>query len=66
MQLESDSAATHDVYYTISGPGFNQHPTEVFTLDNDSGMLSVHRSVDREEFPSYTVRWRSLVGRGGC
>lgn len=66
LQLESDAAAggTRSVYYTISGPGFNQHPTEVFTLDSTTGMLSVHKAVDREEFPSFTVSWTPVARVG--
>lgn len=55
MQLESDSAATRSVYYTISGPGYNQNPVNIFALDSDTGKLSVLKSIDREEFPSFTV-----------
>lgn len=62
LQLESDAAAPHNynVYYTISGPGFNQHPTGVFSLNSKTGMLSVLKPVDREEFPSFTVRMTSV------
>lgn len=55
MQLESDMAATHDVYYTISGPGYNQNPVNVFALDSNTGKLSVLKTIDREEFPLFTV-----------
>lgn len=51
----SDASGKYKVYYTFSGPGFNEHPLGVFTLDRDTGMLTVHRSVDREEFPEFEV-----------
>ncbi|XP_044076580.1 desmocollin 2 like [Siniperca chuatsi] len=54
-KIVSDSSGKYDVYYTFSGPGFNQHPERVFTLDRYTGMLTVHKSVDREEFPSFTL-----------
>ncbi|XP_068604477.1 desmocollin 2-like protein [Brachionichthys hirsutus] len=54
-ELTSDSAAKHDVYYTFSGPGVDQHPVGVFSLNRDTGMLTVHKTVDREEFPSFTL-----------
>lgn len=53
--IVSDSAATHDVYYTFSGPGYDKHPVGVFTLNRDTGMLTVHKTVDREEFPSFRL-----------
>lgn len=55
LQLVSDSVARHDVYYTISGPGYDQNPVGVFKLDSLSGMLSVLKSVDREQFPMFVV-----------
>ncbi|XP_070775800.1 desmocollin 2-like protein [Enoplosus armatus] len=55
-RIVSDSSANQDVYYTFSGPGFNEHPVGVFSLDRNTGMLSVHQPVDREEFPSFTLR----------
>lgn len=59
-QLESESAANHDVYYTISGRGYNQSPVNVFAFDTDTGKLSALKTIDREEFPSFTVRWSKL------
>ena len=44
-----------DVYYTIAGPGVDQYPMELFKMDRETGMLTVYRSVDREEFPKFTV-----------
>lgn len=54
-KIVSDTSATQEVYYTFSGPGFNEYPVEVFTLERDSGMLKVNKPVDREEFPSFTL-----------
>ncbi|KAF7668466.1 hypothetical protein LDENG_00008050 [Lucifuga dentata] len=50
----SDSAATRSVYYIITGAGVDQHPVGLFSLDSSTGMLSVHKPVDREEFPQIT------------
>ncbi|XP_010774155.1 desmocollin 2-like protein [Notothenia coriiceps] len=57
-EIVSDSEARQTVYYTISGPGVNQHPVGVFSLDRDSGMLVVHKPVDREKFPKFTLMIR--------
>ncbi|XP_019963162.2 desmocollin 2-like protein isoform X1 [Paralichthys olivaceus] len=57
-KIVSDSEAIQDVYYTFSGPGYNEHPVGVFTLDRISGMLTVHKAVDREEFPMFILRTR--------
>ncbi|XP_047446246.1 desmocollin 2 like isoform X2 [Mugil cephalus] len=54
-KIVSDSAAKFDVYYTISGPGVDKHPTGLFSIERNTGRLSVHRAVDREEFPHFEV-----------
>lgn len=53
--IVSDSEATHSVYYTCSGPGVNEYPANVFSLHRKTGMLTVHRAVDREEFPVFKI-----------
>lgn len=57
-RIVSDVEAKYDVYYTISGPGYNEYPVGVFTLDRKSGMLSVTRAVDREQFPKFVLTAR--------
>ncbi|XP_062338484.1 desmocollin 2-like protein [Osmerus eperlanus] len=52
----SDSAAMYSVYYTISGPGVDEHPRGLFSVDRNSGLLRVHQPVDREEFPKFTFQ----------
>uniref|UniRef100_A0AAQ6ALA3 Cadherin domain-containing protein n=1 Tax=Amphiprion ocellaris TaxID=80972 RepID=A0AAQ6ALA3_AMPOC len=53
--IVSDSEATHNVYYTCSGPGVNEYPANVFSLNRRSGMLTVHQPVDREQFPVFKI-----------
>ncbi|KAM6990458.1 desmocollin 2-like protein [Tautogolabrus adspersus] len=57
-KIVSDSASNQDVYYTFSGPGVDLPPIGVFSLDQNSGMLSVHRSVDREVYPKFVITTR--------
>uniref|UniRef100_A0A8C8DUS1 Desmocollin 2 like n=1 Tax=Oryzias sinensis TaxID=183150 RepID=A0A8C8DUS1_9TELE len=54
--LASDSAREHDVYYTISGPGADLDPKGVFSLNRDTGLLQVHKSLDREEIEEYKFK----------
>ncbi|XP_070701530.1 desmocollin 2-like protein isoform X2 [Pempheris klunzingeri] len=54
-RIVSDSEAKYDVYYTFSGPGYNQYPVGVFSLDRNTGMLRVHKPVDREEFSVFRL-----------
>ncbi|XP_056149847.1 desmocollin 2-like protein isoform X2 [Lampris incognitus] len=57
-RVVSDSEAVHNVYYTITGPGVDAHPVGLFSVDRNSGMLSVHRAIDREEFPEIVFEAR--------
>ncbi|KAG9348064.1 hypothetical protein JZ751_004089 [Albula glossodonta] len=49
----SDSSANYSVYYTISGPGVTSPPIGLFSVNRDTGMVRVHRAVDREEYPQF-------------
>uniref|UniRef100_A0A3B4ZHH6 Desmocollin-2-like n=1 Tax=Stegastes partitus TaxID=144197 RepID=A0A3B4ZHH6_9TELE len=53
--IVSDSDIKHNVYYTCSGPGVNEFPAGVFSLHRETGMLTVHKAVDREEFPLFRI-----------
>ncbi|KAK2895234.1 desmocollin 2-like protein [Channa argus] len=57
-RIVSDTEAKYAVYYTISGPGYNEHPVDLFSFNTKTAMLSVNRAIDREEFPSFTLRTR--------
>ncbi|XP_077580450.1 desmocollin 2-like protein [Stigmatopora nigra] len=54
-RLVSDTEAVHNVYYTLTGPGYDMHPVGVFRFDSDSGMLTVLKAVDREEYPQFAL-----------
>nr|XP_057924973.1 desmocollin 2-like protein [Doryrhamphus excisus] len=57
-RLVSDSEARHQVYYTLTGPGFDKHPAGVFKFDGLSGMLTLLKAVDREEYPQFILTAR--------
>ncbi|KAM9790901.1 desmocollin 2-like protein [Syngnathus typhle] len=54
-RLVSDSEASRQVYYTLTGAGYDKYPEGVFRFDSDSGMLTVLKPVDREEFPQFAL-----------
>uniref|UniRef100_A0A3Q2PL94 Desmocollin 1 n=1 Tax=Fundulus heteroclitus TaxID=8078 RepID=A0A3Q2PL94_FUNHE len=54
-RIASNSEAKYDVYYTIEGPGVNQYPLNIFSLDKETGVLKVHQPLDREEFPKFIL-----------
>lgn len=43
------------MYYEISGQGVTSDPVGLFTLNKQTGMLSVTRAVDREQYPQFNV-----------
>ncbi|XP_061878671.1 desmocollin 2-like protein [Entelurus aequoreus] len=57
-RLVSDSEAAYKVFYTLTGPGFDKHPVKVFDFDKDSGMLSLLKAIDREEYPQFILTAR--------
>uniref|UniRef100_A0A4W5MCK8 Cadherin domain-containing protein n=1 Tax=Hucho hucho TaxID=62062 RepID=A0A4W5MCK8_9TELE len=56
--IASDSSATRNVYYNISGPGVTEEPVGVFTVVSDTGMLKVNKAVDRERTPQFVFQAR--------
>ncbi|XP_012683281.2 desmocollin-2 [Clupea harengus] len=55
--IGSDSSVNHTVYYMISGPGVDEDPVGVISVDL-FGMLRLHRAVDREKYPQFTFQAR--------
>uniref|UniRef100_A0A8C7HNF4 Desmocollin-2 n=1 Tax=Oncorhynchus kisutch TaxID=8019 RepID=A0A8C7HNF4_ONCKI len=56
--VASDSSAAYKVYYTLSGPGVTEDPVGVFSVVKETGMLKVHRAVDREVTPQFIFQAR--------
>ncbi|XP_041660277.1 desmocollin 2 like [Cheilinus undulatus] len=57
-RIVSDSETDQEVFYTVSGPGVDSPPLELFTLDSNSGMLKVLKPVDREQYPKFVLTFR--------
>lgn len=60
LQIGSDSSVNHTVYYMISGPGVDEDPVGVISVDL-FGMLRLHRAVDREKYPQFTVSEKEML-----
>lgn len=50
----------HIVRYRITGPGADEPPAGIFIMDPVSGELSVMKSLDREQRPSFQVRQSAI------
>ncbi|XP_028327869.1 desmocollin 2-like protein [Gouania willdenowi] len=61
--IVSDSSQNKKVYYTMTGPGYDSPPNNLFNLDRETAMFSLNGPVDREQYPSFTleVRVRDIV-----
>lgn len=63
--IVSDSEAVQRVFYTISGPGVDQPPIGVFSL-NKTGTMFLLKKVDREEYPKFILVVRVFNIRTGA
>lgn len=55
VQIRSNQDKLKKIFYSITGPGADQPPKNLFTMDRDSGSLFVTEQLDREEQAKYTV-----------
>ncbi|XP_044513972.1 desmocollin-1 [Gracilinanus agilis] len=55
QQIQSDSAQNYTIYYSISGPGVDKEPFNLFYIDRDRGDIFCTRAVDRETYDSFQI-----------
>ncbi|XP_074133185.1 desmocollin-2-like isoform X1 [Sminthopsis crassicaudata] len=55
QQIQSDSAQKYTVYYSISGPGVDQKPLNLFYIEKDTGNLFCTGPVDRETYEAFEI-----------
>ncbi|KAG1935610.1 cadherin-2 isoform X1 [Pimephales promelas] len=56
VRIRSDHDEHVSLRYSVTGPGADQPPTGVFSIDPVSGQLSVLKPLDREHLPSFNLR----------
>lgn len=54
-QLFNDKKIADHHYFTISGMGVDKDPLGVFTIDRKSGVVKVHKPIDREKHSFFHV-----------
>ncbi|XP_049626167.1 desmocollin-1 [Suncus etruscus] len=55
QQVQSDAAQNYTIFYSISGPGVDKTPTNLFFIDKDSGDIFCTRSIDREQYQEFPI-----------
>uniref|UniRef100_A0A3B3VBC3 Cadherin-1 n=1 Tax=Poecilia latipinna TaxID=48699 RepID=A0A3B3VBC3_9TELE len=56
VQIRSDADKTKKIFYNITGPGADQPPVGLFTMDRDTGYLYLTQGLDREKQDKYTLK----------
>ncbi|MCJ8747438.1 hypothetical protein PDJAM_G00153380 [Pangasius djambal] len=59
-QIKSRHATQTKIVYSISGEGADQPPVGLFTMDKDSGWLSVTKPLDRETKHEYVLQVHAI------
>ncbi|KAM4730185.1 cadherin-1-like [Anableps anableps] len=60
-QFRSNEDEMKKILYSISGPGADQPPVGLFTMNRDTGALFVMQELDREEQDKYTLQVHAVA-----
>ncbi|XP_057554078.1 desmocollin-1 isoform X2 [Hippopotamus amphibius kiboko] len=55
QQVQSDTAQNYTIFYSISGPGVDKEPVNLFFINKDTGDIFCTRSIDREQYQQFQV-----------
>ncbi|XP_046527194.1 desmocollin-1 isoform X1 [Equus quagga] len=55
QQVQSDAAQNYTIFYSISGPGVDKEPFNLFFIDKDTGDIFCTRSIDREQYDQFPL-----------
>lgn len=54
-QLYNDKKVNDRHYFAISGMGVDKEPKGVFSIEKKTGVVIVHKPIDREKYPFFHV-----------
>ncbi|GAB1301473.1 Desmocollin-1 [Apodemus speciosus] len=55
QQIQTDAAQNYTIFYSISGPGVDKEPFNLFYIEKDTGDIYCTRSIDREQYDQFLV-----------
>ncbi|XP_062932949.1 desmocollin-1 isoform X1 [Cynocephalus volans] len=55
QQIQSDAAQNYTIFYSISGPGVDKEPFNLFYIEKDTGDIFCTRSIDREQYEQFSL-----------
>ncbi|XP_038622665.1 desmocollin-2-like isoform X2 [Tachyglossus aculeatus] len=55
QQVQSDTQQNYTIFYSISGPGVDREPINLFHVERDTGNLYCNRPVDREQYECFEL-----------
>ncbi|XP_071064610.1 desmocollin-1 isoform X2 [Dasypus novemcinctus] len=55
QQIQSDTAQNYTIFYSLSGPGVDKEPLNLFFIDKNSGDIFCTRSIDREQYQEFSL-----------
>ncbi|XP_051983851.1 desmoglein-2-like protein isoform X2 [Xyrauchen texanus] len=55
-KIRSDEETRTTIRYSLTGPGADRDPVNLFTVGRENGLVKIHGVLDREKTPTYHLR----------